>query len=236
MNRLSRGATFSLTQDTFGTPKLSWILLNFNPRHRKSHSVLGKGLISYPTLPAVDSIFSQSNLEEHVSAFRVNAMNQHYFTTLNHGFPIDDGSSSNTSSPGSTGSYHHRIGTRDSVMAPPPAWLLCGSNNNSFPTQDDASTTSRIGGSVERASKRLRLASPPRPSMCATRFFNSSFRSTSSSSLDAEAPAMPPSIQRLALPSLLHAGGATSSESSRTSRHHRNCSSESSPCPFGTLM
>lgn len=169
-------------------------------------------------------------------------MKQQYFnstvTSMNHGFPIEN--SSATSSPtGSTSSYA-------SMTAPPPAWLFNSANRDT--SSASSSSSGEDGLSMfERASKRQRIASPPRPSMCADRFFLSARSSSFLNDItdDSEDCPMPPSIQRLALPSLLHscdlnlrhhsASSANASDSLRQRHHHlRNYSSDA--CPFGTMM
>ena len=196
-------------------------------------------------------------------------------------FPSHDSiSNSESSSPaGSTGSYRHNspIPGPDSIIV--SAWR-CGSFaaiHSSPSTTTTTSTTTTADNEEEgleyheqRGSKRIRLYSPPpRPSMCAKRFFHSSYRSNNyypTLEDDHESQnglAMPPSIQRLALPSLLHSHGADpsgqyQSRSTHCDSYHLNYPSaatsvspflsyshyqhhqrnhyctDSSPCPFGT--
>lgn len=129
----------------------------------------------------------------------------------------------------------------DSVT--PPTWMFesfhgyahnHGHDDHSSPLGETRRTHSSLlnsnGGGYERAHKRLRLASPPRPSICPRRFFHSS-----SMMDETVAVALPPDIHRLALPSLLHAQNRVPIRGESSSRLDNNYRLVSPPCPFGTM-
>ena len=93
-----------------------------------------------------------------------------------------------------------------------------GQNRTSFSCMEDESMRELP---TERASKRQRISSPPRPSLHFRRFHSSNHSLPQHND-----PSMPPDIQRLSLPSLLHAGDDMVSASG--SGYGRNM------CPFGT--
>jgi len=108
-------------------------------------------------------------------------------------------------------------------MSPTLGWMV-EEPRNCHNSQLLSSGPSESISVLERASKRLRLSSPPRPSLM--RRFGSN-GSPDSAALD-EDPSIPPDIQRLALPSLLHARHL----SRNNGAFPESCSSL---CPFGTM-